>query len=88
MTVDCRKYQTTLSKSRTLIDVLIARHGGDKSTASTYFSISSGIPLVVVYLYMLKTYGSDEDLTKKIEQLCHFYRYGTVLDFDGNNMLS
>lgn len=83
MTIDCRKYQDTLLKSRNSLAVIYERNG-DLSKTATEFSISSGIPLLVVCVYLESMF--DQDLNQKIKGLQHFYKYSEIIGFDGKKI--
>jgi hypothetical protein len=83
MTVDCRKYSIALNKSLNTIDFLWAKTD-DKQQMVVEFSVTSGIPIVVVCFFVNRQYGHFEQVQKLSDSLISFYKYSKIIDFSGN----
>lgn len=82
MTIDCRKYINGLEKSKNTIDFLWNK-SEIKSDMAVEFSVSSGIPIVVTCLFVLRQYGDNAETSELLNKLIKFYNYSKVIDFDG-----
>lgn len=85
MTIDCRKYLAALNKSKKTIDLLWNKTE-DKQLAVVEFAVSSGIPIVVVCLFVIECYGDNVSISALFSSLFDFYRYSTVIDFNNNEI--
>ena len=82
MTIDCRKYINGLEKSKNTIDFLWNR-SQSKTDMAVEFSVSSGVPIVVTCLFVLREYGANTDVYDLLQRLIKFYNYSKIIDFDG-----
>lgn len=82
MTVDCRKYLEALNKSKKTIQILMDRYE-DKDRAVTEFAVVSGIPIIVVCLYLLDNFPPSPQVQESAKRMIAFYKYTKVIHFDG-----
>jgi len=83
MTVDCRKYSEALSKSLNTIETIWNRYE-DKDRAVTEFAVSSGIPIVVVCLFVKEKFPHFESIDNSIKRMISFYGYTKIIHFNGS----
>lgn len=82
MTIDCRKYLDALVKSNFQIDLMWNRNS-QKTKVASEFSAVSGIPIVVVCIFLKNKYGNNHDLNIMINNLIDFYGYSVIINFEG-----
>ena len=82
MTIDCQKYRDALVKSDFQLDLMWQRND-QKTKVASEFSAVSGIPLVVVCLFLKNKYGDNSDLSSMMRNLINFYGYSVIINFEG-----
>jgi hypothetical protein len=84
MTIDCRRYSAALQKSKRTLDFLWNK-SDDKKSVAVDFSVSSGIPLIVVFMFFIEFYDNTQVLVDSCPSLIDFYKYSKIIDFDGQD---
>lgn len=82
MTINCQKYHDALIKSGFQIDLMWQRND-QKTKVASEFSAVSGIPLVVVCIFLKNKYGDNNELSSMLDTLISFYGYSVIINFDG-----
>lgn len=86
MTVDCRKYLEALTKSKKTIQILLDRYE-DKDRAVTEFAVVSGIPILVVCVYLTENFPPHPQIQESMKRMIDFYKYTKVIHFDGTETI-